>query len=104
MPSEKQFSLLIKNSFAIFLEFTLISHPLYPILSNTFSHTGHFLSVLELYFLSSLSTLLLPRAITICLLPPPPPPATNTYSSSYRSQSKCTSLEAFHDYPSSKLS
>lgn len=103
MPSGKQFSFLIKTSFAISLEFTLISHPLYPILSNTFSHTGHFLSVLEPYFLSSLSAAP-SRAITLCLLPPPPPPAINTYSSSYGSQSKCTSLEASPDYPSYKLS
>lgn len=93
MPSRKQFLFLIKSSFAISLEFTLISDPVYPPLSSPFKHRGHFFS-----YGTTLIFFPRPRTITLSLLLPRPSPAANTYSSSHRSQPKCTSLEGFPDY------
>lgn len=103
MPSKK-FPFLIKISFRISLKFILISRPLYP--------NSPMLSVtLDIFFSSGITLSFFPQRCSFCLDLPPSACYPHLHhqplilnSSSHRSQPKRTSLEVFHDYPSSEVS
>lgn len=76
MPSGKQSPFLIKTSFAISLEFTLISHPLYPTLPTPFRHTGHFFS-------SRTTLTFFPECCSLCLELSPSPCHPHLHHSSH---------------------